>query len=302
MVASGGGSGMRIANALWGQKTYPFRGKFAMDLHEDFGLWLELTDFASDPEGARDDINDWVEEQTEDRIQDLVPKGAIDAMTKLVLANAIYFYGPWRDPFEPVDTEDGDFHLPDGTTTSVPFMYQREYFHYAVGEGMQMLELPYANDGFAMTIILPDEGEFDAFEERLDAAALDAAIGQLAGTELRLYLPRFEFDFSASLTDTLQAMGMTDAFDPERADFGGMVQGDPADKLFIGDVLHKAFISVDEEGTEAAAATVVVMPTGAAPAEEEPIEVRIDRPFLFAIRDTQTGSLLFLGRVMNPGS
>jgi serpin B len=178
-------------------------------------------------------------------------------------------------------------------------MFQREYLPYARGDGFQAIEFPYAGSGLSFTVILPDEGQFEAFEEGLDPDALNAAIDQMDSTEVLVYLPKFEFDYDTSLAETLRSMGMEDAFDPARADFSGMVEGTPPEALFIGDVLHKAFISVDENGTEAAAATVVGMVGAAAPTEEPP-EVRIDRPFIFAIRDTETGTVLFMGRVMNP--
>jgi serpin B len=204
-----------------------------------------------------------------------------------------------------MDTEDDTFHLPDGSTIDVPFMYQEEEFAYADLDGMQLVSLPYVGAGLDMTIILPDEGEFDALEVNLDAATLETAFDELSQAALYLWLPKFEFDFSAGLSDTLKTLGMTDAFDPDRADFTGMIDvaegEDPQENLVISDVLHKAFISVDENGTEAAAATVVIVgATSAAPEPEDPIELRIDRPFLFAIRDTETGTILFLGRVLDP--
>lgn len=296
-------NGLRIANALWGEQTFPFSADFAARLEASYGAGLQETDFAGAPDVARGEINAWVEEQTEDRIQDIVPAGAIDPRTRLVLANAIYFYGSWRHPFEPDLTEDDTFHLPDGSTVDVPFMQQREHVRYTQRDGMQLVDLPYAADGFTMTIILPDHGELGTFGEDLDSDALTAAIDGMESTEIRLWLPTFEFEYSASLAATLVSLGMTDAFDARLADFTGMIEegADPRETLAIGDVLHKAFISVDEKGTEAAAATVVLMPTGAAPGEDvEPPEIRIDRPFLFAIRDTQTGTILFLGRVTDP--
>lgn len=291
---------LRIANALWGEQTFPFSPSYGEDLERYYGTELHESDFVHQPEETRQEINAWVAEQTEDRIQNIVPEGNITPDTRLVLANAIYFYGGWRYTFNPDITEDGDFFLLDGSTVSVPFMYQGEFFPYARGDGFQVIEFPYDASGFTFTVILPDEGKFAAFEEELDAEALDAALGRLESTEVLVHLPKFEFEFGAPLGQTLLAMGMVDAFDPMRADFTGMVDGTPPEPLFIGDVLHKAFISVDENGTEAAAATVVEMEAGAAPPEEEPLQLRIDRPFIFAIRDTQTGTLLFMGRVMNP--
>ena len=293
---------LRVANALWGEQTYPFSESYNSELEQYYGAGLQASDFVNAPEETRQEINDWVAEQTEDRIQDIVPEGAITPDTRLVLANAIYFYGGWQNTFEPGATEDDEFFLLDGTTVTAPFMFQRVHLPYASGDGFQVVEFPYAGSGLAFTVILPDEGQFDAFEAELDTDTLNAAIGQLASTEVLVYLPKFEFEFSTSLAQTLQTMGMADAFDPARADFTGMVEGTPPEPLFIGDVLHKAFISVDEEGTEAAAATAVIGVTSAAPPEGEPPEVRVDRPFFFAIRDTQTGTLLFVGRVMNPNA
>jgi serpin B len=292
---------LRIANALWGEQTYPFNREYMALLARYYGAGLHEADFINASEETRQEINAWVAEQTEDRIRDIVPKGAINSGTRLVLANGIYFYGGWETAFEPDATRDGDFFLREGATAIVPFMVQEVELPYARGDGFQVVELPYAESGFALTVILPDAGSFDAVEAGLDVQMLTMAIGHLDPTEVWVYLPKFEFEFGTiSLKQTLQAMGMTDAFD-ERADFTGMQEeGTPPEPLGIGDVLHKAFISVDEHGTEAAAATVVLMSPVAAPPSEEPIEVRIDRPFIFAIRDMRTGTVLFLGRVMDP--
>ncbi len=301
--ADGDGEGaLRIANALWGEQGYPFSEAWSAELERAYGAGLRETDFAGAPDAAREEINDWVAEQTEDRIQDIVPQGAITEMTRLVLANAIYFYGPWRDTFEPSDTADDVFHLLDGGTVTVPFMFQQQSFPYAAGDGWQAIELPYEQEGFAMTILLPDEGTFEAYDDGLDAASLNDAIGQLAWADVELYLPKFRFDYAESLADALKALGLTDAFDADRADFSGMVEGTPPEPLAISDVLHKAFIGIDEEGTEAAAATAVIVGATSAAPPPEPLEVRVDRPFLFAIRDTVTGTLLFLGRVLDPSA
>lgn len=315
LVASGNAEGsqdeseppraLRLANALWGERTYPFDSVYTGELARYYGAGLQKVDFLGAPEDARQDINAWVAEQTEDRIRDIVPPGAIDAATRLVLANAIWFYGSWASPFYPSATEGDDFFLKDGATATVPFMVQHDFLPYAGGDGYQAIEFPYQGSGFTFTVILPDEGQFATVEAGLDAGTLSAAIGQLTDTDVRVYLPKFEFEFGASLAQTLQAMGMTDAFDAARADFTGMVEGTPPEPLSIGEVLHKAFIGVDEKGTEAAAATVVEIAAGAAPDQPTPpppIEVRIDRPFLFAIRDSRTGTVLFLGRVMDPSA
>lgn len=292
---------LQIANGLWGEQTFPFSATFSDELAEYYGAGLQPADFQNNPEGVRDEINGWVEQHTEDKIQDIVPEGAITSDSRLVLANAIYFYGGWLDTFDADNTADADFNLLDGTTVSVPFMNQQEFFGYGAGDGYQLIELPYAGSGFAFSVILPDEGKFGEVEENLNSGSLATAMAELGSRELILAMPKFEFEFSASLADALQALGMTDAFDANLADFSGMLDATAPASLSIGDVLHKAFIAVDEQGTEAAAATTVLMAGSAAP-EDEPLEVTIDRPFIFLIRDAQTGAILFMGRVMDPSA
>ena len=290
---------LQIANGLWGEQTFPFSTPFSDQLAEYYGAGLQAADFQNDPDGVRDEIDGWVAEHTEDKIQDIVPEGAITEDSRLVLANAIYFYGGWLHTFDEGSTTDGDFHLIDGTTASVPFMGQQAHFSYGTGDGFQVIELPYAGSNFAFTVILPDEGQFDAVEGALDPAALDTALAGLGSRELILTLTKFEFEYSASLADMLKSLGMTDAFDANLANFSGMLDASAPEPLVIGDVLHKAFIRVDEEGTEAAAATTVMM-VGAGAPTDPPLEVSVDRPFIFLIRDTETGAILFIGRVMDP--
>ena len=293
---------LEIANRLWGEQTFPFSAAFSDLLAEHYGAGLQAADFMNDPEGVRDEIDAWVAEHTEDRIQNIVPEGALTEDSRLVLANAVYFYGGWLFTFSEQSTEDGDFTLADGSTISTPFMRQQELFFYAAGDGYQMIELPYAGSEFAFTVILPDAGRFEMVEQELDPAMLANALAQLDGRDLILSMPKFEFDSSARLGDPLKALGMTDAFDPVLANFDGMLDASATEPLFISEVVHKAFISLDEEGTEATAATAVIMAAGAGAPGDEPLEVRIDRPFIFLIRDTQTGAILFMGRVMNPGA
>jgi serpin B len=299
---------LAIANALWLEQTYPFDPAYTAALAPAYGPALHQADFAHRPEEMREEINSWVEDHTEDRIQDIVPADAIDEGTIFAIVNAIYFYGAWRRGFDPADTADDAFHLLDGTAVTVPFMVQQELLPYIQGEGYRVIEFPYAGSDFALTIVLPDAGRFDQVEAELDAGMLEAAAAQLAWAEVRAYLPKFELTFGTiDLKETLKTLGMVDAFDrfePGQADFTGMVVESalvpPQMPPMIGFVLHQAFIGVSEEGTEAAAATVVTGSPVGAPAPVEPIEVRIDRPFLFAIRDTVTGTLLFLGRMLNP--
>ncbi|MCC6704034.1 MAG: serpin family protein [Thermomicrobiales bacterium] len=290
---------LSVANAIWGEQTFPFNDDYLNVLSEEFGAALNLVDFKGDPEGARIEINDWIAEQTNDRIENIVPEGAITPDARLVLANAIWFYGAWLRDFNPEFTSDDEFTLLDGENVTVPFMHQQERFDYAQGEGYQALELPYAGSGFAFTLVMPDEGTFEEFDASFDADTMKRIVNEFEWTEIILSLPSFSFEFGASVADALKALGMTDAFDDGLADFSGMVGGETDERLFISDILHKAFIALDEAGTEAAAATVVIM-EGASAAPSDPIQVDIDRPFLFAIRDTVTGAILFLGRLLSP--
>ncbi len=289
---------LRIANAIWGQAGYTFRDEFLDTLAANYGSGLRTLDFQSAPEASRETINGWVNEQTEGRITDLLPSGTIDALTRMVLTNAIYFNAAWINQCEAEVTRDDTFNLLDGSQITVPMMFQREEFRYTEGTNYQAVELPY-KQGFAMVILLPQAGQFPQFEETLDAAQVQTVVGEMAAREVILSMPKFEFEgTSFSLRSLLTAMGMPDAFNPDAADFSGM---DGTRELFISDLLHQASITVDEAGTEAAAATAAVIGvTSAMPPEDEPVEMTIDRPFVFMIRDTNTGAVLFVGRVMNP--
>jgi serpin B len=285
---------LNIANAIWGQEGYAFLPGFLDVLAENYGAGLRLLDFVSAPEESRLTINDWVSEQTEGKIPDLMPQDSIDESTRLVLTNAIYFNAGWAFPFEPQDTEEGTFYLLDGGEVTVPMMKQGQEFAYAEGEGYQAVSLPYGTSGVSMLLLVPQAGQFETFESSLNAERVDAIAKGLEPWGVILSMPKFDFESSFDLGETLAAMGMPDAFFSGVADFSGMT-GSP--ELFISAVVHKAFISVDEEGTEAAAATGVAMATSAPPG---PVELTIDRPFVFLIRDYETGAVLFVGRVMNP--
>jgi len=292
-----GGFRLNIVNAIWGQKDYEFLSQFLDTLAENYDAGLRPLDFAKAPEESRMTINNWVSDQTEGRIKDLIPQGLIDTWTRLVLTNAIYFNAAWQYPFKEEMTEDGPFYLLDGGEVTIPMMRQMETFGYASGDMYQVVELPYDGRGLSMVILLPRAGKCKAFETSLDYQRMDAIIKGLEYQRVRLTMPKFEFESYFSLGETLAAMGMPDAFLWGVADFSGMTGNRD---LFIGDVIHKAFVSVDEAGTEAAAATAVVMPTAGPP--EEPVEVTVDRPFIFLIRDIDTGSILFIGRVVNPSA
>jgi len=292
----GEGFRLNIVNAIWGQKDYEFLTEFLDVLAENYGTGLRILDFITEPEESRLTINDWVSDQTEGRIEDLIPQGAVDALTRLVLTNAIYFNAAWENTFDEDMTADGPFYLLDGGQVSVPMMKQTEWFGYTEGEGYQAVELQYDGGEFSMVILLPEAGNFQAFEEGLQAQQVCDIISGLQFTGVALTMPRFEFDSEFSLKDTLAGMGMPIAFS-DSADFSGMT-GNP--ELFISDIIHKAFVAVDEAGTEAAAATAVIVKLSAAPGF--PVEVTIDSPFIFLIRDIETGAILFVGRVMNPGA
>lgn len=286
---------LNIVNAIWGQQGFGFRPGFLDVLAVNYGAGLRTVDFVGATEEARATINDWVARETEDRIRDLIPHGALDALTRLVLTNAIYFNAAWAEPFEESATADGPFHLIDGGQVTVPMMHQTETHGYAQGEGFQAVELQYDGREMSMVVFLPQAGRFAGFEAALDGARAADIIGALERREVRLVMPRFELESEFNLNRALGDMGMPDAF-TEAADFSGMT--DEAD-LHISDVIHRAFVSVDEAGTEAAAATAVVVGVTSAPAE--PVAVTLDRPFIFLIRDMETGAILFVGRVMDPG-
>jgi serpin B len=285
---------LEIANAMWGSPRLRWEQAFLDTLALNYGAGLRLTDFAADPEAARVAINDWVEDKTNDRIQKLLTPGIITPETVMVLVNAIFFKASWDTPFEPEATQDADFHLLDGTTAPVPMMRQQLGALAGAGEGWQAVELPYKGGRATMLLVVPDD--LAAFEEHLDEGLYAEILGSLRGGGGTVELPRFEFTASALLGKTLKGLGMIAPF--ESADFSGMTRDDV---LTISEVVHKAFVKVDEEGTEAAAATAVVLAGTTADVEPPPpFHVRADRPFVFFIRDAQTGAVLFTGRVADP--
>ncbi len=287
---------LRIADALWGEKTLPFDSAYLDLVRANYGAGLQPVDFINAPEAARQTINDWVAKETQQRIKDIVPSGAVTPSTRLVLANAIYFKNAWQDQFEQQATSDDAFTLLDGSSITVPMMHEGSHsLPYMKGADYQAVDLPYAGNFGSMLIILPDSGQFESVEKALDARLWNTLTAGLKPTSLRLSMPRFNFTAALNLTDTLQAMGMADAFSGQ-ADFTGM----GPKNLAISAVLHKAFIAVDENGTEAAAATAVVM-VGTA-MQAPPPELVLNRPFIFAIRDAKTGAVLFVGRVLNPAA
>ncbi len=286
---------LSIANSLWGQEGFAFLPEFLDTLAEHYGAGMRVVDFVTATEAARQAINDWVAGETNGRITDLIPEGVLSEMTRLVLTNAVYLDATWAWLFNKADTWEAPFFLLDGSTVTVDTMHQDRSFPYAAGDGWQAVELPYVASELAMLFLVPDAGRFAEVEGLLGGGLLDEVIGGLADTQVNLGLPRFEFRTKASVAELLAALGMPTAFDFDGADFTGMTE---EDRLFISDVIHEAFIKVDEEGTEAAAATAVIMDLTAAPVEM--VDLQIDRPFLFSLYDRETGEILFMGRVLNP--
>ena len=291
-----------VANALWGQEGYPWVEAFQTTLRDSYGAGWREVNFERDADAAGQAINAWVEEQTHDRIADLVPEGTLDELTRLVLVNAIYFKGAWAMPFDAEDTSDEPFHLSADETVDVPTMFQVEDFDYTETGLAQVLRMPYVDEELSMIVFLPTAVDGLAeVEAWLTATGPDEALGRLREQEVVVFLPTFRLEWQASLVEALTAMGMVDAFDTNQADFTGMSEEARQRGLHVADVLHKAFVDVNEEGTEAAAATAVVMADRGLPMDPPP-EFRADHPFVFAIRHEPTGLILFIGRVMNPAA
>jgi len=289
---------LRVANRLWGQRGYEFLSEFLQTTRKDYGAELAVLDFSRNTEAARQEINAWVERQTENKIKDLLAPGVLDPSTRLVLTNAIYFKGNWQEKFEKDATKDAPFNVSADKEVTVPMMHQTESFGYRATGDLQVLQLPYAKGELSMVVLLPKAIEgLSGLEKKLTHESLDRWMKELRPQKVIVYLPRFKMTSQFGLKDTLQAMGMTLAFG-EKAVFSRMSR---SEQLFISAVVHKAFVDVNEEGTEAAAATGVIMAPTAAPFRpEEPPVFRADHPFLFLIRDNGTGSILFMGRVTNP--
>jgi len=315
---------LRIANALWGEQTFPFRQHFVATLQDAYGAAAVPVDFIHNPEGARIHINQWVEKQTNERIKDVLAQGTITSCTRLVLANAIYFKGNWADEFDPKQTQEADFTLQDGTKTKARLMAARApEFRYAEllpdgtrndpvrdhyravytlkpnPDGFQLLELPYRGHQLAMIVLLPKKPDgLSAIETVLTAANLNKWLEVMQKQKVYVFLPSFTLETTYDLPPTLSALGMPAAFQP--GGFTGVSDAAEARILALSRVAHKAFVAVNEEGTEAAAATAFTTVALGMRIEPPIPTFRADRSFLFLIRDTQSGTLLFLGRIMNP--
>jgi serpin B len=295
---------LAVANRLFGQQGYDFRDEFLSLVKENYHAPFQALDFVRDPVGATRTINHWVEEQTQERIQDLLPEGTLNQFTGLVLVNAIYLKAPWNNPFEVESTTPLPFHLTSGKDVKVPTMVTQERFGYAKRPGMTVLALPYANQDLHCVIFLPDTNTgLPDLERRLNSDVL-AESRRLAKHEVILYLPKFKIEPPLMrLGAILQGLGMKTAFDEPRrsANFDRIAPRREDQYLYISEVFHKTFLELDENGTEAAAATALSMMVGCAQLEQpKPIEVHVDHPFVFAIQHVPSGACLFLGRVADP--
>jgi serpin B len=296
---------LRTANALWAEKSYPFLPAFTSIARNSYSAEVTNLDFKNTPEESRTTINQWVEQKTENKIRDLLPSGSISPLTRLVITNAVYFKGAWSLPFEPALTKDADFRTGAGPSVTVRMMENTgsgARYPYAETDNVQYIELPYIHNStkaLSMIVILPKGDDLKPAEAVLQDNNLSTLQGSAVLQRVNLYFPKFRMDTEYRLPRTLSAMGMPTAFTEGAADFSGM---DGTKNLYISDVIHKAFIDVNEEGTEAAAATAVVMDLAmAAPGGNPPVpEFRADHPFVFLIQDKETGTILFIGRVVNP--
>ena len=286
---------LNIANAIWSEQTLPFQQDFLDVIARNYGAGIHLADFITQAEPARKEINNWISDKTNNKINDLLPQGSVGPDTRLILVNAIYFKADWLYPFDANSTGDGTFHLLDGTDVTTKIMHEGLQVPYMKGDGYQAVELAYIGNSAAMDILVPDAGNFETFESAFNKNILNTTISSLKPTSIALSLPKFEFTKDFGLSNVLISLGMSDAFDADKADFSGMIG---KKDLYISNVIHKAFVAVDEKGTEAAAATAVIMETASAIMHE--VNLQIDRPFIFVIRDTVNGQILFIGRVMNP--
>lgn len=291
---------LNLANRLWGQETYEFLPAFLQVTRDKYGAELARLDFAQS-EQARRTINTWVEDQTEHEITDLLPVGVVSSDTKLVLTNAVYFKGNWSKPFEKDRTKDEDYHLTAADKIKVPMMYRQDEFRYGAVDDLQVLELPYGDGSLSMIVLLPKEIDGLAdLEAKLTFQNLQRWTTSVKHhDEVRVYLPKFKATSQFELSTQLKTMGMESAFDANAADFSGMTG---SKDLSISKVIHTAFVDVNEEGTEAAAATAVVTATPSGPigGRKKPPVFRADHPFVFMIRDNRNGTIMFLGRITNP--
>jgi serpin B len=287
-----------LANSLWPRKKFALSSRYLALCKTYYGTSVTPLDYAGATEKSRQTINDWVESKTAKKITDLIKPGGLTPLTRLVLVNAIYFKGAWANLFDEEFTKEEPFYISEGKAVQAPLMHQQHEFGYGETLTLQILELPYAGNELSMMVLLPKKNnDLVHLEESITAGQVDQLTRQIEQRKVNVFLPKFKLDSGFSLKNALSTLGMTDAFDGTRADFSGM---DGEKDLFISAVMHKAFVDVNEKGTEAAAATAVTMLGMSRGEPEESVTFKADHPFLFLIRHNETGAILFLGRVMNP--
>lgn len=299
---------LSVANALYGEQTMPFNPRFVAELDEHYDAGLELVDFKGRPDAQRERINQWVAERTHDRIQGLMPEGSVDPLTRLVLVNALYFKARWANTFSERATQDAAFYLlpdeagPAEPSVQVPLMrHHEERFAYGDFDGYDALELRYQGRDLSMLVLLPDTRDgLAALEAQLSHEMIAQTLEGMSVQTANVWLPKWEMTLDYDLIPVLQALGMERAFDAERADFRGICDSAEGEELYITGVFHKAFIAVDEAGTEAAAATAVAVGALSAAPPREVVDFRADHPFVYFIRDNRSGVILFMGRVTDP--
>ncbi|MBC7328724.1 serpin family protein [bacterium] len=287
---------LALANALWVQKDYRFLKEYLNLIKEYYGGKATNLDFRRDPEGSRKVINEWVEKTTKEKIKDLLPKGSIDSLTRMVITNAIYFKGLWIFPFDKKKTSDADFKISPGEIVKVKMMSlpRPQRFNYAETEDLQILEMLYEGEELSMLVLLPKENSLEKLEKKLSLENLNKWRDMLQSREVLVYLPKLKIERKYAMVDDLKKMGMPSAFDPSKADLSGLTG---KRDLFVTCVYHQAYVDINEEGTEAAAATGIVVGRTAV---EKRIIFRADHPFIFLIQDRRNGNILFMGRVYNP--
>ena len=292
---------LAVANGLWIHEGLEVGPSFIDTVTSNYDTGLQQLDFQESPEGAAKTINQWIEEATQGKIKEAVSRKSITDDTVLMVTNAVYFKGDWEDPFEETDTSDLPFYLLDGRAALVPLMYQSNEYSYHIGDEYQAVSLPYVGNNFELLVVMPEEGTFEAFEESLTGESLHNIASHMDRGRVYLHLPRFKLEYDFSARDGLESLGLTDAFYPQSANFQPLVSRPsdlPLENLWIEDAIQKAFVEVNEEGTEAAASTALAV--GSASIPPPPVEITIDRPFIFLLRHSDTGAILFMGRVLNP--
>lgn len=289
-----------IANALWGQDGYKFKKDFIETNRKYYEVGFNLVDYINRTEEARREINKWVEDKTGSKIRNLIPEGLLDNMTRLVISNATYFKSSWKNEFDPSDTKNDVFSLSNGNEIKVPMMRQKKDFRYSVSDDVKIVELPYKGGEIVMTIILPcDSKKFADFEKKLSLSELEDLINGLELGEVELYMPKFKTEYDCSAKKVMQKLGVIDAFIMGKANLKGIadVVGAP---LFLSEIVHKSYIDVNEKGTEAAAVTALVETGSDLLKRKKPVKIKVNRPFVYFIRDRKTGAIIFMGRLMMP--